>query len=59
MGRSASEPQWLESNFCGDSSCVEVAKVDGRIRISNSKTPTVVLRSSAVGRAGVHRVDHG
>ena len=39
MTKSARPPEWHRSGSCGNSTCVEVAKVDDQYLIRDSKNP--------------------
>lgn len=39
MTKSANIPQWRRSNRCGNSTCIEVAKMDDHYLIRDSKNP--------------------
>ncbi|MEU8611110.1 DUF397 domain-containing protein [Actinoplanes sp. NPDC048791] len=40
----ADSPKWRKSSFCGSNACVEVAEIDGKVAVRDSKdTRSAVL----------------
>lgn len=54
-------PQWRKSSRCGSQTCVEVAKVDGRFLVRDSKNPdgTVLSFTEREWAAFVEGVEAG